>query len=722
MLQLPVKPDEAGDLLANLESNLFTSGKERRGGAKTYLNVNCLYDLFWYIRRFELSRLEQCCVIDYQVQVFLIEMVQCRDSYSSVLKVVHRILDEIRSDPCYWVEESEVYRRVAKLKEEKIAGETQLNGIAHVVQSEMEQVLEVDNKKKTGKEGKRASKAITSGKIESEPAIVKVNKRGRKSKAQPIEAIPVNQNQQSILVNTLFLDQSNELEVKRNNEPYEHQVTIKTAKAEIGILKPDEALAIYKKYIDRASLSFPKSCMADLHTIDESLIDLRESLVSRSPTDMAEVNLITQGFLKEIRKVKNVVSSENRYTRNMRKTTKSEDYEKLKFEYERAPEGLGKRLRLDIMDCMPLNYRDRILFNPKFFPYTKLKLVFLPRIYNFLLKSVGVREVGHFGLILQNFLMFLNQSSSPIEIYSSDTKMCKGISVDQLREQINVRNTKHLVKFVDYCKNQTFLLEDSLEKVLSTRKVQLAFLENILRLGRSFIKAHLSGAIHRPRLHRTFSSLEKSHQRQRLRLTGPEKSHLLGKLESIFDLNKGLADDLAAFSYKVNESQMSSSCRETLHQYTCLVEKRMKMISNDPGVADYLSKNVHSNRYDERGSEITAIKRYQNYVEHPETKEKLSYRFYGEKEFKLPMSGYKKFAQSYLRWHTKQVINNRIAQEVGDGVSVSQVRHLKHKFVKELAKRAAKNDRALKDQLTAELANFDFTVMFNWLNQGNIAS
>lgn len=724
MLHLPAKVDEAADLLSNLEVNLFTSAKDRRGGARTFLNVNCLYDLFWYIRKFELSFQEQCCVIDYQVQVFLIELVQYRETYSSVYKVVHRVLEEIRSDPCYWVEQSEVYINVAKLKSEKLDAAAQAeksmqeDRATKYVANGVDQCHQMD---KTGKKGKGKK---TSTIIENEKGVVKGKKRGRKPKYQneqtqedptTQDTLPENQRPEGSTPKNCT--------VEEGHMSYEHRVTIKTAKAEIGILKPDEALTVYKRYIDRCQSVFPSSVMRDVHTFDSSLVELRSAIVPRDEATISQVNMVTQGFLKEVKKVKNVVSSENRYTRNMRKTTKSEDYERLKYEYENDPEGLGKRLQIDIMESMPLNYEERILFNPKYFPYSKLKLVLLPRVYSFLLKSAGLSDTGDFGLIFQNCLLFLNQSASPIETYSSDTKICKGLGIEQLADQLEVKSAKHILKFSAYCRETGFSIEDNLEKVLSTRKVQLAFLENMLRFGRVYLRLHQRANYSSYRPHRTYGNLEKSKERSRISLSGPEKSRYLGKLETIYHLNKGLAHDLATYFYKTNEGRMTSSSRETLHQYGSMIEKRMKVVSSkDPECIDYLSKAVHSNIYEDRHSEIRAIKLYQDYIEHPETKDKQSYKFYGEKLFKLPISGYKKFAEAYLRWHTKQVINNKIAEEVGSGVSVSQVRHLKHKFVKELAKRAARLNVTLKDQLVRELANFDFDVMFSWLSKDNIAN
>lgn len=208
---------------------------------------------------------------------------------------------------------------------------------------------------------------------------------------------------------------------------YEHPAVVKTSKVELKKLKPIEAINNYRKYLERATSAFPRSSLCDFNKTEECLEHLRSVVVQNDPKTMSDINMIMQNFLKESKSQNNVVRSENRFTRNMRKTVKSDDYEKLRYQFENSTEALGKRLQIDLSECLPLHYEERIFFNPRFSPYTKLKICILPFIFRFLLKvsHLKLEEHHHFRLMLQNFVLCLNYSPSPIEIYGTDTKICK---------------------------------------------------------------------------------------------------------------------------------------------------------------------------------------------------------------------------------------------------------------------------------------------------------
>ena len=710
--------DSSQQLLLNLDNNLFVVQKDRPGGCKTYLNVNSLWDLFWYVRLYELSMAEQNCIVDYQLQVFLIELVQSKENFSSVSRVLERITEEIRSDPGYWVEYSEVHLEIVqkqKQKEEGPPAEATKNAVAIPVKSGRAQEKENKENKKGGK--KQADVAQTQSIVDASK-----KKRGRKSNADKQRMLEEAKVKEGF---SRMAGEPTDEQIKiADKEEYEHEVVVKTSKLELTKLNPIEAISNYQKYIDIASKQFPKSSLADFNKTEIALYEARRVLIPSSEQSMGEINLVTQSFLKEAKKQHHIVRSENRYTRNMRKTVKSDDYSKLRAEFENTPESLGKRLRLDIMDCLPLNYGERILFNPRYFPYTKLKINILPIVFNFLLKltKLDLEEHHHFRLVLQNFLFYLNHSSSPIEIYGADPKICKGISIDELVQQAKIKHTKALFKFFEYCKHKSLNVEDTLERVQSTRMVQLTFLSNLLRLGRMYIEIYKTDAQNLPRLHRTYGTLDKALNRKLPMLRGSDKMKYLNKLETLTELSASTIKDLVLFFISRNDAKMTSSTKEVIHQYSSLIERRTKFLKTaSSSEREQLGTTEHSNCYQDQEWELAAINRYADYIEHPETKQKQSYKFYGEEEFKLPLSGYKTFVESFARLCKKQVINAKIAAEVGHNASPSQIKHLKQRYMKDLVKRASKAGFSMQEQLELDAKQFDLNKLFPWITDKNIA-
>lgn len=71
-----------------------------------------MYDLFWYFMKHALTKIEKACIIEYQLQVYLIELFQIKRKHTSFDKLVDFVLSEIRSDCKYWLEKSDIYNEI----------------------------------------------------------------------------------------------------------------------------------------------------------------------------------------------------------------------------------------------------------------------------------------------------------------------------------------------------------------------------------------------------------------------------------------------------------------------------------------------------------------------------------------------------------------------------------------------------------------------------------
>ena len=99
-------------LYNRIVNELFLPSKGARMGARTYLNVDCLWDTFWYIKEFVLTDLERACVVDYKVQTLLIELFQLKKRYNSVDQFINSVLKVLRSETFYWMESSDIYHQI----------------------------------------------------------------------------------------------------------------------------------------------------------------------------------------------------------------------------------------------------------------------------------------------------------------------------------------------------------------------------------------------------------------------------------------------------------------------------------------------------------------------------------------------------------------------------------------------------------------------------------
>jgi hypothetical protein len=81
---------------------------------RAFLNINCLYDLFWFIKNEALSKTEQACIIEYQLQTYLIELCQLNSkSYKTFEKLITSILRNLRYDQKFWLEHSDVWNQIS---------------------------------------------------------------------------------------------------------------------------------------------------------------------------------------------------------------------------------------------------------------------------------------------------------------------------------------------------------------------------------------------------------------------------------------------------------------------------------------------------------------------------------------------------------------------------------------------------------------------------------
>lgn len=103
--------EQRKDLLNYLEKNLFSQSKERTGAAKTFLNINCFRELLEVVK-LTLTEDEQSSLIDYNLQVLMIELAQIKTSQTSVDDVIRTILYELRKSAHYWIEGSSIYEEI----------------------------------------------------------------------------------------------------------------------------------------------------------------------------------------------------------------------------------------------------------------------------------------------------------------------------------------------------------------------------------------------------------------------------------------------------------------------------------------------------------------------------------------------------------------------------------------------------------------------------------
>lgn len=99
------------DLLNYLDKNIFSQSKDRTGAAKTYLNINCFRELMEVVR-LSLGEEEQSSLVDYNLQVLLIELAQIRTSQGSVDEVLKTVLFELRRGAHYWIEGSRIHEEI----------------------------------------------------------------------------------------------------------------------------------------------------------------------------------------------------------------------------------------------------------------------------------------------------------------------------------------------------------------------------------------------------------------------------------------------------------------------------------------------------------------------------------------------------------------------------------------------------------------------------------
>ena len=623
---------------------------ERREGVRTYLNVSSLWDLFYYIKDHKLTPQEKASIVDYQLQVFIIELAQEKAQYSTVEGVVKKILDEIRSEPGYWLEFSEIFEEIKKQTAEK------------------------------------------SYRKEVEQRAVQIHMLG-----------------------------SQQVPAQSSNGQFVHMVSIKTDKTELKNILPQEAIENYKKYLTKAEAVFCKTKLHSHFKLDQAFDALYSHLFPSDEVTRSQLNTITQTFLREKKKSQNVTSSENRFTRRMKKTVKAPEFESLKREFETGQEALGKRLRLDLSDFSVLDYRNHIFVNPKCAPYNKVRLNLLPLVKNYLVSKELPGPIpfsSNFNLYLENLLLFLNQSFGQMDVQDMKSKPPKGLAPSSVLRRNGLAGAAEIEKFESYCQQKGLKLESFLDKTDSIRLKELVFLRNAIAIGRRYIAQTIAGDEPRHRLSRTFNR-STLHLRKRLLLSGPEKYGILIKLENAVNLPKCLATDLAAFFISNFDSRTSAPVQESAFRYTKMTERRVEFLKANTHLHELFEKSLHSNTYCNQDEEEEAIESYKQYIEDPSTKQKLSYKFY-ENEFKWPEKYFRQFLESFNKHKLKQIINGKIASEIGDGVNPNQVKHIKNRYQKELKKRAKSHKRSTDAQIKHDLEHFDLKKLFPWLTDKNI--
>lgn len=98
-----------------LESAILSVSRKTEG-ALCYLNINCLHQLFWFLKDHFFSDEEKMCLNDHQIQVYLIEYCQIKRRYTNLERIIEEILTHIHEYSQFWQDYSPQYHLLAKVE------------------------------------------------------------------------------------------------------------------------------------------------------------------------------------------------------------------------------------------------------------------------------------------------------------------------------------------------------------------------------------------------------------------------------------------------------------------------------------------------------------------------------------------------------------------------------------------------------------------------------
>lgn len=650
------KNDE--ELYSELDSNLFTSNKPKKGGIRTCLNTDYIWGLFWYIKKFRLTKIERACVSDYRLQNYLIILSQYKSIPQSLDKLLDLILFELRSHCYYWMKDSDVYLKIEEVLKKNV---------------------ESDFKNNLAKEEK----------IEEEKNNIEI--KIEKEKIQE----PIKKFQREVI-------------------PEEKKVLVKMTPY-LAFENFNKAQAISRKYLDFELTPLANDYFKKL----EKTQNLLEKRIN--PKDKEQITQVITSFLQNQKSKSGVISGEQRYTRNMKREQKSENGMQLKFNLNYNLEALEEKFKLDMGHCKKINYERSIIFNPKYSIYKKVPLNIIKLTNNFLVKilfpkynslknkeNYDLTGIEQFLFMFQNFMLFLNFSNYPIEVFGGRNKFSKKkedkFNFVKLLEKENIKTDRLLLRFQNYCYKKK--IELNFTSIEAARIKQIIFVKNLLILGTRYFKFYKEKK-KKPKIRKTFSNINEALQKNNEKRNFNKKlPKIIAHLENLETLTCYQSTKLAEYYIYNYDSKLNKNLKvkEQLLTYANKIqEKRDKTIKI----------------YKVKESE-TAINNYLKYLNDPERKKKTWYKFHSEDKFCWSKSNYKKFIEGYLKFSHLTVNNLKIAQFVGEGVSANHIKFLKTRFQKEAKKRAKANRLKLKDQILKDLQNFQFEVSFPWLNKDNL--
>ena len=98
-----------------LESAMLSVPRKTEG-ATCYLNINCLHQLFWFLKDHFFTAEEKMSLNDHQIQVYLIEYCQIKRRYSSLDRIIEEILTHIHVYAQFWQDYSRQYNLLSRVE------------------------------------------------------------------------------------------------------------------------------------------------------------------------------------------------------------------------------------------------------------------------------------------------------------------------------------------------------------------------------------------------------------------------------------------------------------------------------------------------------------------------------------------------------------------------------------------------------------------------------
>lgn len=630
-----------------LENDIFCQPHHHQIGAKTYLNIDCIWESFWYIRESMMNEIERACIIDYRLQVLLIETFQIKINYSSLDSFLYSILDIIRRDSSYWMEDSEVYNEINEKMNPKIIEENEIDLI-----SEKSETMEHEN-----------------------DLIANINQI---TQSKAIEN---------------FLDYHNEAE---------------------KILKKES--------------SFSQSTTFDLNMIE------LQKIITR--TNSTIIEYVLEALSKFKQKRKNYISGEPRVTRNVLKQGITANTLKLSERLADDQSFVESQLYLDLSASKPLDYANRPFFSAKYSCFTKVPLMVMPILFRYCIrvsapkiyKAVFKNKRGvlaspsglHFRLLhlLQNFMLSLMHKPRPTIVPAGKNRTIKQasmLSIEQwIEEFCSFTPSKLLIGLLKFDQIHSLELGGILSRVEKVREQQLRFINGSLYAFVNYIQIKTGKERNNPMLRRTGDNRAVDCR------TCSDSRKVLANIENL-DLNSSLNRYLIRRAVKSfiirTEGEMSSSSKETLHGYSSILSKKENAINL--GVNVYSYEIDHDNQYNIKEPECV-LSRYSLYLNDPSISQKRWYKFHSDSGFRWTSRYYKRLIEGYLIHKNSTVNNSKIAEFIGDDVSVNHVKYLKYRFLRLAKLRARKARISLNEQLKIDIKQFDFAVLFPWLSDENL--